>query len=176
MEDSEEESPARTIFECVAFLVRKRLMLPLQKLKALILFSDDEESIEVSNRIMPYELNMFDLYLSNVCTLVKQRFLLDAFLSMKNRYLLRSRMEKAYLSIRNLNRLSESVLSIQKEQREYLNWLGFGAIYDHWYGLKFSMSQIEAKPDYYNHNASRDLEEFVMGHQQTQTQQIEYGS
>ena len=54
MEDYVEESPALFMYELLQSIIRRKIMKPFQKLKSLILFSDDEPSIEVSSKHMPY--------------------------------------------------------------------------------------------------------------------------
>ena len=157
MEDYVEESPALFMYELLQSIIRRKIMKPFQKLKSLILFSDDEPSIEVSSKHMPYELEIVELNLTNVVGLVKQRLMLDAFLTFKNSYLRRVRIEKAYLSINNMMRLSDSMEKIMEAHEAYLCWDSFGRLYESWKegGLKFSRfvpSIIEGRPDYTSHD------------------------
>lgn len=73
---------------------------PFQLFKQFLLFPDeDEDSIEVGYRHMKYEIEIVGENIRNVCTLFRQRLLVEGFITIKNAYFKRLRVEQAYYNI-----------------------------------------------------------------------------
>lgn len=134
----EEEKPEATIFRVLVTLLRKRTRKPFQLFKQFLLFSEDESSIEVAYKHSKCELEMVEENIKSACTRIRQRMLVDGFMSIKNLFLKKLR----YYSEKNLNILHSSVTNFEQF---YFKWEGFGRIYEHFRGnrlLKLNLSKI----------------------------------
>jgi hypothetical protein len=102
-------------------------------------------------------LEIVEENIRSACTLIRQRMLVDGFISIKNLFLKKLRVEEAYYNEENLLILETSVKTFQSF---FLKWEGFGKLYEHFRGsrlLKLNLSKIDAISNDYT---SRELEDF----------------
>lgn len=149
----EKEKPEATIYRVLLTLLRKQTRKPFQLFKQFFLFSEDESSIEVGYKHSKFELEMVEENIRSACTRIRQRMLVDGFITIKNLFL----KKQAYYSEKNLQILHKSVSNFQQF---YMKWEGFGRLYEYFRGnrlLKLNLSKIEA---FSNDYTSRELEDF----------------
>lgn len=96
------------MYEVLLSIIRKRTRKPFQLFKQF-LSSDDESSIEVSSKPAGYELEIVEENIRSVCTRIRQRLLVDGFITIKNIFLKRLRIEEAYYNEENLIVLHNSI-------------------------------------------------------------------
>ena len=74
------------MYEFLRSIIRKQCRYPFQLFKQFILFSEEDSSIEVTYKHMRYELELIEVNINAVCNLVKQKLLIDGFLTIKHAY------------------------------------------------------------------------------------------
>lgn len=71
---------------------------------------------------MKYEIEIVGENIRNVCTLFRQRLLIEGFITIKNAYFKRLRVEQAYYNIENITTTITNLHYFRNIQNKYLKW------------------------------------------------------
>jgi hypothetical protein len=155
------DSPGLYVYELLRSLLRKQIRYPFQQLKQFYLFpEDDEASIEVGYKYMHYEVELAIENIKAVSSLIKQRNLVDGFVTIKLAYFRKLRVEAAYYNVENLVKLQIGITSIENISKIWLKWEGFGKLYENLKGMKLSKINLSKIEMVSNDYTSKELDDF----------------